>query len=335
MRYIVARHIMFVNTFLHTFSFSSYAKDISAKKDRQMPPKNMSKYDISIIGGDRRTSCMAPIFARKGYRVLCFRTMEFPCCETTCGQTAGANIFFTDSLREALDSAPVIIGGIPFTKSDCLYCEQELEHTPIRISEIQRGIHKRQKIFAGVIPESFRRVCEEREIICYDFMCDEPMSLHNAVSTAEGAILEALLHKDTNLHMSNTLVLGYGRCGRVLADRLNGLHACITVCSNDANELALASSLGFQTLHLAKLWQNICRFEYLFNTIPAPILNRKCLEKVSHDAIIIDIASNKTGADYEAAKRLNVNLHFCPGLPGKYAGESCAKYLTDYLLNRI
>lgn len=299
-----------------------------------MPPKNMSKYDVSIIGGDRRTSCMAPIFSRKGYRVLCFRTTENICNEA-CGQTADNNIVFTDSLREALDSAPVIISGIPFTKSGCLYCEQELDRSPIKISEIQRGIHKHQKIFAGVIPESFRRVCEEREITCYDFMSDEPMSLHNAISTAEGAILEALLHKDTNLHMSNTLVLGYGRCGRVLADRLNGLHACTTVCSNDANELALAHSLGFQTLHLTKLCQNICRFEYLFNTIPAPILNRKCLEKVSQEAIIIDIASDRAGADYKAAELLNVNLHFCPGLPGKYAGESCAKYLTEYCINRI
>ena len=305
-----------------------------------MSPKNMSKYDISIIGGDRRTSCMAPILAKKGYRVLCFRTMEIPCCETACGetaccQTAETNIFFANTLREALDSAPVIIGGIPFTKADCLYCERESGRSPIKLSEIQRGIHKRQKIFAGVIPESFRRVCEEREITCYDFMCDEPMSLQNAVSTAEGAILEALLHKDTNLHMSNTLVLGYGRCGKALADRLGGLHACVTVCSNDANELALASLLGFQTLHLSKLCQNISRFEYIFNTIPVPVLNHKCLEKVSNNTLIIDVASNRTGADYEAAKQLHVNLHFCPGLPGKYAGESCAKYLTDYCITRI
>ena len=53
------------------------------------------------------------------------------------------------------------------------------------------------------------------------------------------------------------------------------------------------------------------------------------------NAVIIDIASNKSGADYETAQKLDVNIHFCPGLPGKYAGESCAKYLTDYVINRI
>lgn len=295
-----------------------------------MPPRTMAKYDIAILGGDRRTACMAPILVEKGYRVLCFCTVE-----TACSPSIKSKIYFTESLREALDSAPVIIGGIPFARSDSLYCEADTKGAAISLAEIQRSIRKHQKIFAGVIPESFRHTCEEREITCYDFMLDEPMTLYNAVSTAEGAILEALLHKDTNLHMSNALVLGYGRCGKIIADRLKGLHACVTVCSNDANELALACALGFETLHLSGLWKNICCYEYIFNTVPARILNRKCLEKVSANAVIIDIASNKSGADYETAGKLNVNIRFCPGLPGKYAGESCAKYLTDYVINRI
>ena len=45
----------------------------------------------------------------------------------------------------------------------------------------------------------------------------------------------------------------------------------------------------------------ICCFEYIFNTIPACVLNRRCLEKVSSNAVILDIASNKSGADYETA----------------------------------
>lgn len=295
-----------------------------------MPPGNMAKYDIAILGGDRRTACMAPIFAEKGYRVICFRTVSIPC-----SPAAKPRVSFTESLREALDAAPVIIGGIPFVKSGSLYCEESASGAAISVSELQRGIRKHQKIFAGIIPEDFRKTCEEREISCHDFMLDEPMTLYNAVSTAEGAILEALLHKDTTLHKSSALVLGYGRCGKILADRLHGLHACVTVCSGDASELALACTLGFETLHLSKLRNNICCYEYLFNTVPAPVLNRQCLEKVSADAIIIDIASNKTGADYETARKLNVNIRFCPGLPGKYAGESSAKYLTDYVINRL
>lgn len=297
-----------------------------------MPPRNMFQYDISIIGGDKRTACMAPILAERGYRVICFRTVQNACSHN---QAPKNRIHHAGSLREALDSAPVIVGGIPLVKAQCLYCEEAASDSAISISDIHRGLHKRQKIFAGIIPESFRRTCEEREINCYDFMLDEPMTLSNAVSTAEGAILEALLHKSTNLHMSETLVLGFGRCGKILADRLKGLHACVTVCSRDANELALARSLGFRTLHLAKLCQDICRYEYIFNTIPTCILNRRCLEKMSSNALVIDIASDRIGADYEAAQQLKRNIRFCPGLPGKYAGETCARQLTDFVIKRI
>ena len=38
------------------------------------------------------------------------------------------------------------------------------------------------------------------------------------------------------------------------------MHACVTVGSNDANELALACALGFETLHLSNLWRKICYF---------------------------------------------------------------------------
>lgn len=130
----------------------------------------MTKFDIAILGGDRRTACMAPIFVEKGYRVVCFRTVPVPC-----SPSIKSKISFTDSLREALDSAPILIGGIPFAKSDFLYCEGSASN--LNLSEIQRSIHKHQKIFAGVIPEDFRRTCEEREISCYDFMRDEPMTL--------------------------------------------------------------------------------------------------------------------------------------------------------------
>ncbi len=91
-----------------------------------MPPKNMTKYNMAIIGGDKRTACMAPILAEKGYRVICFRTVKMEY-----SQSVKNKIFFANSLKEALDFAPVIIGGIPFIKSDCLYCEETVSGSTI------------------------------------------------------------------------------------------------------------------------------------------------------------------------------------------------------------
>jgi dipicolinate synthase subunit A len=265
----------------------------------------MGKYDFAVIGGDRRTACMADMLSDKGYKVI------------RC-----------DEISDALSSSPVIIGGIPFADGGKV--------TPnITLSELKRHMRRRQKIFAGIIPDDFRRTCEEREISCYDFMLDEPMTIQNAVATAEGAILEALGGKNTTLHQSEALVLGFGRCGKMIADRLCGFHAAVTVASNDTNELSLAKAFGFDTLSLVALPHVIDKFEYIFNTIPFQVLDDKLLKKLTPDTLIIDIASNKTGADYIAAAKYGTNILYCPGLPGKYSPKSSAELLTNYVINRI
>lgn len=284
----------------------------------------MKKYDFAIVGGDKRTACMALVLAKNGYEVICFGIMK---------HIRDEKIHHTHSLQEAIANAPVIICGIPFEKDGGLYFEEKLPKVPL--TELQRMLRKNHKIFGGVISKDFKRICEKRNIECFDFMTEEPLTIYNAVATAEGAILEALLHKDSQLHHSRVLVLGYGRCGRVLADKLKGLSAFVTVCSENVEELAFAKALGFQVMILEQMPQRINSFEYVFNTIPARIFTEACLQEVNEDSLIIDIASNRVAVDYEAANLLKRKAHFCPGLPGKYASMSCAEKLVEFVLNKI
>ena len=266
----------------------------------------MKKFDFAIVGGDKRTAHMATLLAKRGYRVIRFGTVE-PLIDD--------KIYTASTLQEAITNTSVIVCGVPFQKDGYLYFEKQMPSIPL--TELQRMLRKHHTVFGGVIPEDFRTLCEKRTIGCCDFLQAEPLTIMNAVATAEGAILEALLHKDTQLHLSKTLVLGYGRCAKVLADKLKGLSAQVTVCSEQSQELAYASSLGFRTLPLSELPKKINRFEYVFNTIPAMVLTRPCLEKTRQDVLIIDIASNRVGVDYEAADSLQRAAFFCPGLPGK------------------
>lgn len=284
----------------------------------------MKKFDVAIMGGDKRAACMAPVFLEKGYRVITYGIVKLP---------IAANIYQAESFREAVESSRILVFGIPFQQNGCLFFQEDVPDIPL--TELQRCLRKHQEIFGGVIPENFRRHCEEREIGCYDFMRDEALTVFNAIATAEGAILEALLHKDTNLHCSKVLVLGYGRCGRVLADKLRGLNARVTVCSADPQELALADSMGVDTLLLPRLTQEIFCFEYIFNTIPALILTSACLQAVRCNSLIIDIASNQGGVDYTAAKQHGISACHCLGLPGKYAAYSSAQRLAEYVINKV
>ena len=293
----------------------------------------MDHRDICLIGGDRRIAYMAPILLREGCRVLSFgtwtATQEENSEKEQIGKLPAKEAGTASSLKEALDGAGTIICGIPFEKGGFLNCEGRLQ---IPIAEFQRRLRKKQKVFGGILSEEFRRHCEERSIDCHDFMKDEPLTLFNAVATAEGAILEALSHKDTLLHQSNCLILGFGRCGSLIADRLGGLHAEVTVTTGNPAELALAETKGYQTFPLRELSKHVARFDYIFNTIPACYLGENCLSQVRQESLIIDIASGRTGVNYELAKDLSLHALFCPGLPGKYAAKSCAERLVKYVL---
>lgn len=277
----------------------------------------MAEYDIAVIGGDKRTAYMVPFFRDMGYRVICYKISQVK------GKTLAAD-GTAESLQQAVESAKVIVGGIPLEKKGI-----------VNLRELSRHLRKHHKVFGGVIPEAFRQECDERGISCYDYMKDESIAIFNAIATAEGAILEALLHKDTNIHRSRSLVLGYGRCGTVLAQKLKALSSSVTVCGNVPAELARAETMGMDTLPLERLEEAAGEYEYIYNTIPAPVIKEEILEKLQEEALIIDIASGRGGVDYQAAERLGVNALHCLGLPGKYAGKISAKRLTDYVLDKL
>lgn len=286
----------------------------------------MEDFHIALLGGDARTAYMLPYFLEKGYRVICYGTK-------TLSEENENVIVYAKTLSEAVGRSKVLVGGIPFIKSDKLFFEQEKQD--IDLEELYKCMRKGQKIFGGVIPKNFMEVCREREIDCYDFMKDEPLAVFNAVATAEGAILEALKNKNTNIHGSKTLVLGYGRCGRVLAEKLKGLGAKVTVCSRCEVELAAAETFGFQTLPLNDSKENVQRYEYIFNTIPTVLLHRDMLRRMRRDVLLIDIASGEGGVDYKSAEQLGICSLHCLGLPGKYAPKISAKGLVDFVIRKI
>lgn len=283
---------------------------------------DMKKFDAAIIGGDRRNACMAAVFAEKKYRVITYGVSEAlkdPC------------IYPAETLKEALESSSVLIFGIPFQKNGKIFFQADVPC--VSLTELKRFIRKGQKVFAGVIPEDFRTHCQKREIDCFDFMQDEAVTIYNAIATAEGAILEALLKKDTNLHHGRCLVLGYGRCARVLSNKLKGMDARVCVCCRDQKQMAFADSMGLDTFPLSRLPKRISDFEYIFNTVPAVILTKNCLKRLGPSALIIDIASDPGGVDDKAAGELGICVRHCPGLPGKYACLSSAERLAKYVFD--
>jgi hypothetical protein len=117
------------------------------------------------------------------------------------------------------------------------------------------------------------------------------VAIKNAVATAEGAIAHAIERSPVNLHKSACLVMGYGRCAQVLAHKLRGLDAAVAVCARSPDQRALADAFGYEAIPLTDLPEAARRFDFIFNTVPAPVLTEAALLALKSGAFIVDIAS--------------------------------------------
>jgi dipicolinate synthase subunit A len=287
-----------------------------------MKPKT---YDFAVIGGDLRQVYMAEDLSSRGFSVLLYGL------ENLCSK---AYIEHAKSLPQAIDSSKVILTPIPFTKNgiQILSVDAKSDLTPeILCTHLKKG----HKLYGGCFTESIRDFCETNGIYYNDFMEDEEITLFNTIATAEGTIAEAVINSGGNLHGSSCLILGYGRCAKTLAEKLKGLCGQLTVAARSPLAIAQAKTSSFDAMSLSELTETISEYDYIFNTIPALVLDRELLENTKQDVVIIDIASAPGGVDFIAARELSRNAKLCLGLPGKYAPKASAAFLTRYLLSSL
>lgn len=244
----------------------------------------------------------------------------------------GVKIRVTYDIDEIIAISNIIVTPVPFNK----ICE--FITIPKFISKInERDDLSTFLLYAGLLDKESKNLLDNSNIQYIDYSKSEKLAIYNSISTAEGIIAEAIIQKNTNLHHSRVLVLGYGKCGKTLAWKLKNLDAKVTVCARREEDLESAYSMGLNTLNLHNLIMEINKYDFIFNTIPIMILNEDILSKINPESIILDIASNPGGVDKNAALRYGITVKHVLGIPGKYApkssGEEMAKDLIHILEN--
>lgn len=172
---------------------------------------------------------------------------------------------------------------------------------------------------------------ENRQSIDYNTL--DSYALLNAVPTAEGAIKIAIENTPYTLWKSKILVIGYGRVGKVLADRLKSLGAQVTVSARKPKDFAMLDALGFNYINTEELSGLHLNYNIIFNTVDVTVITEKMLKNCPCN-LLIDLSS-KGGFDLEYAKSLAINAIKAPGLPGiiapETAGEILAKTVTELI----
>ena len=157
----------------------------------------------------------------------------------------------------------------------------------------------------------------------------------NAVPTAEGAVQLAMEHLPITIHGSRVLVVGFGRVGRITAQRFAALGARVSVAARKYEQLAWAQAMGFGAEELGHLAGWLCGYDLVVNTVPAQVLNRPELEDLMPGCLILDLASKPGGVDLAAAGELGLTVIWALSLPGKVAPVTAGAAIKSTIYNML
>jgi len=267
----------------------------------------MKQHCVAVFGGDARQAYAAQTFLAAGWQVQLFDVPEIEGLqsEKSC-----------DSLAEAINGADIVLGPVPFRNY-------------ISPDKLVQLLQPGQVFIGGMLPKDLCETLRQMGVACHDLLLRQDFAVLNAISTAEGAIAEAITHSGGNLHLCPVLVLGYGRCAKPLIKKLQGLQAHVTVAVRAWHDACAAIANGCEVIDFTSLPFHLPRFGYIFNTVPAMVIDENLLQGVSPEATIIDIAAAPGGVDLEAAKRMGRNARLCPSLPGKYAPRASGECVAQ------
>ncbi len=168
---------------------------------------------------------------------------------------------------------------------------------------------------------------------CTDYNCLDSYALLNAVPTAEGAVKIAIENTPFTLWRARVLVIGYGRVGKIVADRLKSMGSTVTVSARKTSDFALITALNMEKTDTRLLNEKPLDYDIIFNTVDFPVIDDNTLKNMKCKCII-DLSS-KGGFNLELAKALGITAIKAPGLPSlvapKTAGEILAETILDIL----
>ena len=165
-----------------------------------------------------------------------------------------------------------------------------------------------------------------------DLYDTEPLTTANAVPTAEGALALAIGHSPITLHGAACLVIGYGRIGKILAQRLRALGAMVTVAARKSADRALAEGFGLQSDVTGAYLHGLSQYDFVFNTVPSLTLDETQLRQLPPHCLLVELASPPYGIDRAACERLGLTHVPAAGLPGKFAPKTAGALYAQSIL---
>lgn len=271
---------------------------------------------FGVIGGDQRQAELVRLFRRDSFEVSA-SGLDFWLGEET-------------ELEETV-AADVVILPLPLCR-EAGYLNYRGVRLPI--GELFALLRPEQVILAGQVKEEQRRQAETLGLRLEDYFCREELTVANAAATAEAAVQTAMEQLDRTLWGSSCLILGFGRIGKLLAQRLQGLGADVTVAARSLEAKAWIKAYGYHEANICDLGGRLERYHVVFNTVPAMVMDAPLVEQLNRDCLCVDLAS-VPGIDQNALNQLGQPYIWARFLPGRMVPKTAAEIMRDTIYNMI
>ncbi len=251
---------------------------------------------IGIIACDMRQIYMTRMLREKGYQVMLWDQRE-------------------EEIADQIFQCPQLILPVPVSRMEHMdYFLDGLKGSRVRCC------------YGGVFSQELTDRLKALQVEVVDVLQDSQVAAENAIATGEGCIATLMKMMPINVEGASIILLGFGKCGKIIAEKLYCLGARVTVVARRDEVRNLAGFFGFETydFHEDIPYEQA---DGLINTVPARVVDKEAIDRLSPDAVIVDIASAPGGCDGAYCKEKGVPYQLALGLPGKYSPKTSGEIL--------
>lgn len=277
---------------------------------------------LAVVGGDIRQAYLAGLLCADGHTVRTFALERHPI--EGCAAVSDLRSCFTD-VQAVILPLPVQHGNAQLNAP--------LSNTSYPLIDVLDAIPAGTVTLAGSVPFAVHARAVQNNLRLIDYLARDELAIRNAVPTCEGALQLAMEQTAHTIQQSRCLVIGYGRIGALLAQKLHALDAEVTVSARSQRDFARIETQGMHMLDTRQLAGHLSGFDIIFNTVPAPVLGATELAGLSQPCLIIDLASMPGGISSEAKLPTGCRILHALSLPGKVAPLTAAHAIHDTICN--
>lgn len=278
---------------------------------------------FGVIGGDKRQLFLIRSLLEDGYNVI----------PAGFGRLSGQGFDNLSGVEAAILYSDAIILPLPGVRAD-KSVNAPFSQRSIFFSDSELDVMRKKPVFTGMRDRLLRAYPKLGDAVVFDYAARDDFAVLNAVPTAEGAVELAMSAYEGTIFGSRSLVVGFGRIGKILARMLHSLGSDVTVCARKPADFAYIEALGYRAKNTSAL-SVVHGYDLIFNTVPALIFDEALLRNTDKTALLTDLASLPGGVDFEAARELDIDARRALALPGRCAPKSAGEIIKKTIFSII